>query len=502
MNVLFFANDDLRPMIAGLGDECPGMTRSGAGCDFMSTPHLDAFMKDALTLTQSHVQVAVCGPSRASLMYGRRPDTTHVYDLYNNPREVGCKDCLTIPGLFKEAGYFTVGMGKLFHDGHASWGMDPQSWSDMDDGNQYFLGSDEGEGQCDSHNYSFSWRSVNETETGLCQDSQVRQQAISWLRNLTAGAKGDKPWFLGVGFRKPHLPFVAPQEFFDLYPKDAIELAPNPFAPPDMPEIAYASYELELYGDVHDLGFKGQINETLADSKARELVRAYQAALSYTDHNMGMVVEELKSLGQWNNTVIVFWGDHGWKLGHHGAWAKHTNWHEDTNSPLMLRVPGKTDGGLRTSALVEHVDVMATVAEAAGIESVETCPEDQPWLTTRCTEGLSFMPLIANPDREWKTASFSQYQRRANIMGYSMTLADVRFTAWVEFDQATNTTNFEVDCPVCGLELYDHSTDPLENRNLAYLDDHQELVQTHFARLKAGWRTALPEVDEAPLLVV
>lgn len=470
----------------------------------MSTPNLDALMGDSLTLTKSHVQVAVCGPSRASLMFGRRPDTTHVYDLYNNAREVGCKDCLTIPGLFKEAGYFTVGVGKLFHDGHASNGMDPQSWSrpDLDAGKNYFVGSDTGEGQCQSHRGSVSWRAVNESETGLCQDSQVRQHAITWLRQLTAGEQGDGPWFLGVGFRKPHLPFVAPQEFFDRYPEEATNLSPNPFAPGDMPKIAYASYELQNYGDVKDLGFTGQINETLEDSKARELVRAYQAALSYTDHNIGMVVEELKSLGQWDNTVIVFWGDHGWKLGHHGAWAKHTNWHEDTNSPLMIRVPGKTDGGLRTSAMVEHVDVMATVAEAAGIEAVETCPESQPWLTKRCTEGLSFMPLIEDPGRAWKSASFSQYQRRKNIMGYSMTLTDFRFTAWVEFDMKTNTTGFEIGCNDCGLELYDHVADPLENRNLAYLDDYQEIVQQHFEQLRAGWRLALPGLNEASFLSV
>lgn len=506
MNILFIANDDLRPMIAGLGDECSGMTRNGGGCDFMHTPHLDALMKDSLTLTRSHVQVAVCGPSRASLMYGRRPDTTHVYDLYDNPREVGCKDCLTIPGLFKEAGYFTVGVGKLFHDGHASNGMDPQSWSrpELDAGDNYFVGSDTGEGECHSTGEGGtvnSWHSVNESQTGLCQDSQVRQHAITWMRQLTAGEHGDKPWFLGVGFRKPHLPFVAPQEFFDLYPEDSIDLAPNPFAPTDMPPIAYASYELQNYPDVKDLGFTGQINETLEDGKARELVRAYQAALSYTDHNIGMVVDELKSLGQWDNTVIVFWGDHGWKLGHHGAWAKHTNWNEDTNSPLMLRVPGKTDGGVRSKALVEHVDVMATLVDATGIEALESCPESQPWLTTRCTEGLSFMPLIEDPGRTWKSASFSQFQRRTDIMGYSMTLTNFRFTAWVEFDAKTNTTEFEVGCKNCGLELYHLATDPLENRNLAYLDDYQEAVQQHFTQLKAGWRSALPGLDETFLHV-
>jgi iduronate 2-sulfatase len=437
-NVLFIANDDLRPMISGLGSDCVGMSRAG-GCEDMSTPHFDAFLQESLVLTNSHVQVAVCSPSRTSLLYGRRPDTTHTYDLWVNAREVGCENCTTIPGLFKEAGYFTVGMGKIFHDGHASGGQDPQSWTMPED---WFLGSDSGDGECKSEgSHDHSWNSVDESQVGLCQDSQVREHALGWMRRLANGTEGSAPWFLAVGFRKPHLPFVCPQEFFEPYPETSADLAPNPFAPAEMPAIAYASYELQSYADVNALNFTGQINETLDDGKAAELVRAYKACLSYTDHNVGAVLGELKKLGQWESTIVIFWGDHGWKLGHHGAWAKHTNWREDTNSPMMLRIPGKTDGGVRSNALVDHVDVMATLVEAAGLAPLETCPEKEPWTVPRCTEGTSFLPLVASPERIWKNASFSQYRRAGDIMGYSMTLADSRFTAWAHFDASTNTSD-------------------------------------------------------------
>jgi iduronate 2-sulfatase len=269
-----------------------------------------------------------------------------------------------------------------------------------------------------------------------------------------------------------------------------------------MPAIAYASYELQSYADVNALNFTGQINETLDDDKAAELVRAYKACLSYTDHNVGAVLGELKKLGQWESTIVIFWGDHGWKLGHHGAWAKHTNWREDTNSPMMLRIPGKTDGGVRSNALVDHVDVMATLVEAAGLAPLETCPEQEPWLVPRCTEGTSFLPLVASPERAWKNASFSQYQRRSDIMGYSMTLADSRFTAWAHFDASTNTTDLSVDCAKCGLELYDHVADPLENVNLAYRKEHQAIVRERLAQLKAGWRATASGLSEVATISV
>jgi len=171
-NVLFIVNDDLRPMISDLHPEKFG---------YMHTPNFNAFMRESLVLTNSHVQEAVCSPSRTSVLFGRRPDTTKVWNLYDNAREVGCANCMTIPGLFKEAGYYTIGMGKIFHDGHASNNQDPQSWSDPAyAGENFFLGEDT------YNNGTASWTSVNEKATGQCQDSEVRDHAVTWLRNLTA----------------------------------------------------------------------------------------------------------------------------------------------------------------------------------------------------------------------------------------------------------------------------------------------------------------------------
>jgi len=272
-----------------------------------------------------------------------------------------------------------------------------------------------------------------------------------------------------------------------------------------MPPIAYASYELQNYEDVKRTGFTGKINETLADWKARQEVHAYQAGVSYTDHNVGVVLKELKRLGHWDDTVIVFWGDHGWKLGQHGAWAKHTNFFEDTNTPVMLRVPGLTDGGIRSDALVEHVDIMATLLDAAGLDALPTCPEKQPWLTSHCTEGQSFLRLASEPTALWKNASYSQYPRggslfpwKATIMGYSMnTNKKRRFTAWVDFNPTSNTTEFTTHGKDCGFELYDHTTDPDENYNLAYRQEHKDEVRELFEQLKLGWRATVSEMWRA-----
>jgi len=297
---------------------------------------------------------------------------------------------------------------------------------------------------------------------------------------------------MAVGFHKPHLPSIAPERFFDLYPTDSIELASNPFAPADMPDVAYASWELQNWGDVAAVNFTGQVNETLVDWKAIEERRAYQAAVSFMDENLGLLLQKVQTLGLWESTVIVFWGDHGFKLGEHGAWCKHTNWDIDTTSPVLLRVPGVTDGGLISEALVEHVDIMPTMAEAAGITVPPTCPDTEPWLTAHCTEGSSFLALASTPSLAWKNASYSQYPRSGDIMGYSFTTeAHVRFTAWVDFNTTTNTTAWTMTSSKCGLELYDHVTDPDENYNLAYRVDYADEVDRLFDALKAGWRSTL-----------
>ncbi|GMH88472.1 hypothetical protein TrVE_jg6962 [Triparma verrucosa] len=471
MNVLFIANDDLRPMI-------PGMKPEDSPYDYMVTPNLDKFIEEAVTFTNAHVQFAECGPSRASILFGRRPDTTQVYDLYNNPRETMNLNAKTIPELFKDEGYYTVGVGKIFHDGHSSNNSDPVSWS-TDYGDDYFMGSD----NYPSCGGSNSWMAVDEDKTGQVQDSTVRDRAVELLTNFSKGTdlSEDQPFFLAVGLRKPHLPFIVPQEFYDLYPKESIELTPNDYAPWDMPSVAYASWELQGYQDVADTNFTGQINETLDSSKALEEVRGYQAAVSYTDHNVGVLLDTLKDLNLQDNTIVVYWGDHGWKLGHHGAWCKHTNFREDTNSPIIIRVPGAS--AAITDSLIEHVDLAATLADIAGLTPLPTCPANDPGSVDRCTEGQSFKRLIEDPSLEWKNASYSQYIR-GKVMGYSMTTKTARFTAWVAFDTEKNVT----DWSNLQAEYYEHTTDPLENRNLANLDEFAADVAEMFEQVKAGWR--------------
>ena len=211
------------------------------------------------------------------------------------------------------------------------------------------------------------------------------------------------------------------------------------------------------------------------------------------DAMVGTVFDATKSRGLWDDAVVVFWGDHGWKLGHHSAWAKHTDFRTDTNSPLIIKAPGVV--GRSSNALVEHVDLMATLVELAGLEHVPLCPEKEPWATARCTEGTSLVPLL-QAEVPWKNASYSQYPRGGEampFMGYSMTTNSSRFTAWVEFDIGSNTTNWSMDKQQCGFELYDHASDPEENVNVAAARPDE--VSRLFEQLKAGWRATRRGLD-------
>mmetsp|Transcript_19019 Transcript_19019/g.35508 ORF Transcript_19019/g.35508 Transcript_19019/m.35508 type:complete len:574 (-) Transcript_19019:105-1826(-) len=479
-NVLFIVADDLRSLISGV---------------HMHTPHLNAFAKESLVLTNSHVQQALCSPSRASILFGRRPDTMHVWDASQTAQLRNyCKTCKTIPELFKDAGYYTIGMGKVFDDGGGGEVLpdtvqqDEESWSDPSfAGENWFYGEPT---ESDPRTPAYSaWEIVDESETGPLQDSQVRDHAVKWLRTL-AERNTTKPWFIAVGFRKPHLPFTCPDEFYNLYSVNDIQLASNPFAPPDMPPIAWTYQEILKWNDVKATAYTGAINETLNECKAKELVRGYQACISYHDYNVGTLLNELKALGHWEDTIILFWSDHGYKLGEHGGWAKSMNFHLDTSAPIILRVPGLTDGGVVSDALVEHVDVMATLLGAAGLNPPPICSQNQSWMIRYCTEGRSFLDLASNPWATWKNASFSQFDRDdRQYMGYSMnTNTKLRFTAWVDFDNVAFTTNFSMTGEGCGFELYNHSTDPHENDNLAYRSGYGILVQELFQQLKLGWR--------------
>ena len=479
MNVLFLVADDLRPQLGMYnGASAPSPVHPP-----MHTPALDALAGKSLLLKRAYVQQAVCSPSRTSLLTGRRPDATHVYDLTSYFRNVA-GNFTTLPEYFKMHGYRTIGMGKIFHHGVASGWDDPISWTDP-----YFHGKQPKE----YLQNRISWKAIPRSEwsTKPIQDTQVANYAIETLRKIAAKAKsGEQPFFLAVGMKKPHLPFVFPDKYLNYYPEASVKLPPNPYAPKNMPPIAWSTYgELKSYSDIAAVHPTGAIDTLLPDRTVLELRRAYYSAVSYIDHELGRVVAELESLGLANSTIVSFWGDHGWQLGEHGEWCKHTNFEIANHAPMMIRVPGLTDSGVVTDQLTEFVDLFPTLADAAGLPALPLCPVDSGDIGV-CREGESLVPLMRNPNGKWKTAAFSQYPRHhARIMGYSIRTDRYRYTEWVRFlgkpvYKPDWTTEY-------GVELYDHQTDPQENVNL--INDHRYAATRRQLshRLRAGWRAEI-----------
>ena len=473
-NVLFLIADDLRPELSPY---------SSTGTQFHAniyTPNIEALADKSLLMKQAHVQLPLCGPSRTSFMTGRRPDTTKVHNLSDYWRTVG-GPFVTIPEHFKLNGYRTAGMGKIFHQGSASGNDDDaQSWTEP-----YF------HGVANFESSLFSWRSVSDnrlTNKPLI-DEQIADNAISVLQTVSTGAlNGSAHFFIAVGFKKPHLPLVFPESIMtDHYPEDEITLPSNPYVPTDMPSAAWKTWgELRGYMDVDSLNVDGSENATLPDTNVKELRRAYYSAVTWMDQQLGRVVDEVTNLGLEQNTIISFISDHGFLLGEHGGWCKETLFELATHTPMMLHIPGLTDGGIVTEQLAEFVDIFPTIVEAAGLSPISLCPEDSSAITN-CTEGLSLLPLITEPNTPLRTASFSQ-QPRGNRMGYSIRTHDYRYTEWIEYNTSTFTADWS---RIRGLELYDLSVDSEENENVAYDVSYLNTLSILSNALYDGWRNAI-----------
>ncbi len=447
LNVLFIAVDDLKPMLGCFGRE-----------DIRS-PHIDGLAARGTVLERTYCQQAVCGPSRASVMSGCRPDTTRVWDW--TPLRKAVPDILTLCQHFKQNGYTTISLGKIYHHYMKD---DPLGWSEpaerpsgewkgrgylTPEAQEIAVRTDGGRGP--------AWESADVPDEAY-PDGVVATEAVAALRRLK-----DRPFFLAVGFYKPHLPFNAPKKYWDLYPPETIDLADNPFKPKGAPDLAMTNWgELRNYPGMPKRG-------DLTEEQARTLIRGYKACVSYADAQVGRVLAELDRLDLADRTVVVFWGDHGWHLGDHGQWCKHTNFESATHAPLILASP-RLAGGKRTRRLTEFVDIYPSTCDLAGLPVPEHC------------EGMSLVPLMRNPDRPWKSAAFSQYPR-GRIMGYSMRTDRYRYTEW----QHRKTGE------VGATELYDHEADPQENVNLAADDRHKDLLARLSKQLKAGWQAARPE---------
>lgn len=456
-NVLFIAVDDLRPEL---------------GCfaaPVVKTPNIDRLAKSGMVFNRAYCQQAVCSPSRSSLLTGARPDTTRVWDLSTHFRKA-MPDVVTLPQFFKVNGYVTQSIGKIFHHGiddTASWSV-PSTFPKAPHGAERAPVDPSAEAGASKRGPAF--RATAGDDNSL-HDGELADMAVAALPLLK---KSPSRFFLAVGFIRPHLPFISPQKYWDLYDPQAIPLAPNPFPSHGAPSYAIVpGGELRSYGGV-------PVGRQLPDDYARQLKHGYLAAVSYVDAQIGRVIDALEREGLRENTIIVLWGDHGWKLGEHGAWAKHSNVENDTRVPLLICAPGMASNGKRSDALVELVDVYPTLADLAGLP------------LPNHLEGTSLKPLLEGRQIEWKSAAFSQYPRKVgkqNLMGYSMRTDRYRLTRWVNRDDHTK---------VASVELYDHSKDPLENENIAEDPTSEEILTTLTAQWTAGWRGAAPKAVLPP----
>ncbi len=484
-NVLFIAVDDLRPELG-----CYGKS-------YIKSPNIDGLAKTGIVFNRAYVQQAVCSPSRTVVMTGTRPDTSKVWDLVTSFR-AALPNVITLGEQFKAHGYFVQGVGKIYHPGlndEATWTV---PWEDpkapvyalpenaafskaLEDDDVYPAAAAEpkaakrkkGEGKpAKVPSVANSRGPVSESADvpdNFYEDGKIADIAVADLQSIS---QRGGPFFLAVGFRKPHLPWVAPKKYWDLYNPAEIDLAPNPFLPEGAPSYAINPNDGEMRA-YKGVPAKGSIPPELS----HQLKQAYFAGVSYADAQIGRVLAELDRLGLRQNTIIVLWGDHGWKLGEHDAWGKHTNTENDTNAPLILSVPGMKNAGTHANGLVEFVDIYPTLCDLAGLP------------LPAHLEGLSFKPVVSKPTIPWKQAAFSQYPRAGGktgagqLMGYSMRTDRYRLTVWVGRDD-----HAKVDA----VELYDHQADPQENVNIAVKPENAALVERLMAQWRAGWKGAMP----------
>ena len=443
-NVLFIAVDDLRPELNCFGR--PGV----------HSPNLDRLAQQGVVFSRCYCQVPVCGASRASLLTGVRPNRNRFLG-FNTWADEDLPGNLSLPRHFRKHGYTTLSVGKVYHhqtDGAGSWSRPAwrpkgdRNWRDYQTAASRAIAA----GRAAGKGPAFEAADVSD-ETYF--DGKIAHQAIDELQQLKDGAT---PFFLAVGFLTPHLPFNAPQRYWDLYRREDLDLADNPFSPKGAPQAALHNWgELRNY---HGIPQKGPLSEDMT----RTMVHGYYACVSYTDAQVGRVLAALDRLGLADDTIVILWGDHGWNLGEHGLWCKHCNFETSLRSPLMIRVPGMR-GGHNTRALTEYVDIYPSLCELCDLP----VPEH--------VEGLSFVPLLHDPDRAWKTAVFSRY-----FAGDSVRTDRYRYTQWLDKQNQRYARM-----------LYDHVKDPGENVNIAEDSSSASVVARLSGLIREGYRAGLPQ---------
>ncbi len=441
-NILLIAVDDLASALGCYGDEVA------------VTPHIDALAAKGVRFDRAYNQCPLCNPSRASLLTGLRPDQIRVYDLDAHFRDT-IPNAVTLPQHFRNHGWFTARVGKLYHynvpasigtDGHD----DPPSWRQVVNPKGRDVTEESLIFNAEPHrkiSAALSWLAADGTDEEQT-DGMVATEAIRIMEE-----RKDEPFFLGVGFFRPHTPYVAPKKYFDLYPVEKMKIPPAPASDrEDIPPAAFAHnnpvphYNLPV--------------ETCLRAK-----QAYYACVSFVDAQVGRLMTALDELGLADNTIVVLWSDHGYHLGEHqGIWQKRTLFEESAGQPFVIHDPGAAGNGTACRRVVEFVDLYPTLMDLCGLEPPESMP-----LT-----GRSLTPLLRNPESEWDGHAVSQVLRPADnrlptpVMGRSIRTERWRYTEWNGGDS--------------GAELYDHDNDPHEFTNLAI--DPREDAKAVIGKLK------------------
>ncbi|MFY0644645.1 MAG: sulfatase [Bacteroidia bacterium] len=488
-NVLFVSIDDLGPNLGVYNNE------------YIHSPVLDSFASQSTTFMQAFCQAAVCAPSRASLMTAIRPDSSHVWHLGDKFREIN-PDAVTMPQWFSKHGYYTVCIGKIFHN----YMPDSSSWDEPDlrpapylkpewlkrDGETFYVNEETQRKQkikrdsvialrpgyyADGWNNGPAWE-WEDVHDSLYFDGAQTELALKTLDRL---AQKNQPFYMALGYFRPHLPFAVPKKYWDLYDRNEIPLASNPYLPKASPVMAMNSmYELRGYDGFSHIKHPSEFQ--MNEDTARILKQGYYASVSYVDAQFGKVLQRLKELGLDKNTIIVVWGDHGWKLGEHNGWCKQTNYNIDIHVPLIVYSPGEQNRGSKTDGITELIDMFPSLCELADIPAPSYA------------QGSSFVPLLTEPNKKWKTAAFSQFHRRPKVsadgkryMGYSIRTDQYHYIEWYYWNHET-----KIKGELAATELYWLPEDPDENENVSNQEKYAEVKIELHEQLTKGWRNARP----------
>ncbi|MGE3309890.1 MAG: sulfatase [Limisphaerales bacterium] len=442
-NVLLLCVDDLKPALGCYGDP------------LAKSPNLDRLASSGLRFERAYCNQSVCAPSRNNLLLGSRSTSIGVYGLSRNFR-TAVPDAVTMPQHFMRHGYRAEAVGKVLHTGHGNHD-DPASWSVpsvIEKVVEYLDPIHSAGGQLTREEAYFTNQRLGEigklprgsaievadVADNAYADGRIADEGIRRLR--AAAERKDTPFFIALGFVKPHLPFTAPRRYFDLHDPKAFPLPTVRTSPEGAPGFAgKTGGEIVNYDPLTVDGLK-------REEAQRELIHAYYACVSFVDAQIGRVLAELNGLGLATNTVVVVWGDHGWHLGDHGYWTKHTNYEQANRIPLIVVAPGVSSPGTVTRQLAETVDVFPTLAELAGLPAPKG---PQP------IDGVSLVPVLRDPAASVRDHAYHCFPR-GDRMGRAIRTARYRLVEWKKPGAAAESAE---------LELYDYETDPLETRNLA-----------------------------------